>query len=70
MYNVFMPKSIPVIRKKRGRPATGMDPVYALRIPPELVARVDFWAEAQDPPASRSEAIRALIEQALRRQKA
>jgi metal-responsive CopG/Arc/MetJ family transcriptional regulator len=47
-----------------------MDPVYALRIPPELVARVDAWAEAQDSPISRSEAIRALIEQALRRQKA
>jgi hypothetical protein len=47
-----------------------MDPIYALRIPPELVARVDAWALAQDPPASRSEAIRVLIEQALRRQKA
>jgi Ribbon-helix-helix protein, copG family len=47
-------------KKGRGRPATGRDPVSAVRLPVELTAAVDKWAE--DNEANRSEAIRRLVE--------
>jgi ribbon-helix-helix CopG family protein len=50
--------------KKRGRPATGQDPVSAIRLSHELTAAVDKWAAKTGAP-SRSEAIRRLIEEAL-----
>ena len=55
-----MAKSIKVNQKKRGRPATGRDPVSAVRLPAELTAAVDQWGE--DHEANRSEAIRRLVE--------
>lgn len=58
-----MAKSIKVNQKKRGRPATGRDPVSAVRLPAMVTAAVDKWAEEHG--ASRSEAIRRLIELAL-----
>ena len=58
-----MAKSIKVNQKKRGRPATGRDPVSAVRLPAALTADVDKWAE--DHEANRSEAIRRLVELAL-----
>jgi hypothetical protein len=52
--------------KKRGRPATGTDPLLNFRAPGELTARIDAWRAARgEPPASRSEAIRQLIELGL-----
>jgi hypothetical protein len=51
-------------KKKRGRPATGQDPVSAIRLSAELTARIDKWA-AQTGAPSRSEAIRRLLEKAL-----
>jgi len=64
-------------KKKRGRPATGQDPVTAIRLSPELRASIDHWAKGQVDKPARSEAIRRLIETALastprgeRRQKA
>ena len=60
-----MAKSIAVVRKKRGRPATGQDPVTAIRLSPELRGRLDDWRGLQDGRPSRSEAIRRLIERAL-----
>jgi Arc/MetJ-type ribon-helix-helix transcriptional regulator len=60
-----MGKSITVKRKKRGRPATGKDPLIAARMPPELTAGIDAWAEGQDDRPGRSEAIRRLIELGL-----
>ncbi|MBN9008229.1 MAG: ribbon-helix-helix protein, CopG family [Rhizobiales bacterium] len=59
-----MEKSITVNQKRRGRPATGRDPVSAVRLPEDVTARVDAWAEAHE--VSRSEAIRRLVEQALK----
>jgi|SRR5258708_1702271 Arc/MetJ-type ribon-helix-helix transcriptional regulator len=53
-----------VIRKKRGRPATGQDPVSAIRLPVELTAAIDKWAARNDAP-SRSDAIRRLVELGL-----
>jgi Arc/MetJ-type ribon-helix-helix transcriptional regulator len=62
-----MAKSIKVNQKRRGRPATGRDPVSAVRLPVELTTAVDEWA--QDHEASRSEAIRRLVELGLKAKK-
>jgi hypothetical protein len=59
-----MAKLIKVNQKKRGRPATGRDPVSAVRLPAELTAAVDQWGENHE--ANRSEAIRRLVEIGLR----
>jgi hypothetical protein len=61
-----MAKSIKVNQKKRGRgrPATGRDPVSAVRLPVELTAAVDQWAKENE--ANRSEAIRRLVEIGLK----
>ena len=58
-------KSIPAIRKKRGRPPTGQDPVTALRLPPSLRSSIEDWAKQRPDMPTRSEAIRRLIELAL-----
>jgi Arc/MetJ-type ribon-helix-helix transcriptional regulator len=49
-------------KKKRGRPATGRDPVTAIRLPEDLRVRVEAWAAKLGDAPSRSEAIRRLIE--------
>jgi Arc/MetJ-type ribon-helix-helix transcriptional regulator len=60
-----MKKSIPVNKKSRGRPKKqgGVDPVSAVRLPANLTKQVDAWSE--DHGASRSEAIRRLVELGL-----
>jgi transcriptional regulator with XRE-family HTH domain len=58
-------KSITVIRKKRGRPPTGQDPITALRLPLALKLSVDNWANQRPDKPTRSEAIRRLIELGL-----
>jgi hypothetical protein len=52
-------------KKKRGRPATGRDPVSAIRLSPSLKSAIDNWAKRQNDKPSRSEAIRRLVEFAL-----
>lgn len=59
-----MRKSIPVKRKKRGRPPTGVDPLYGVRMPDALMLAVDRWATENEVP-SRSAAIRSLVELGL-----
>ena len=59
-----MKPSIPVKRKKRGRPATGVDPLYGVRVPDALIQAIDQWAK-ENGSASRSEAIRRLVELGL-----
>jgi Arc/MetJ-type ribon-helix-helix transcriptional regulator len=54
-----------VIPKRLGRPATGRDPVLALRLSPALRSKIEAWAKQQKDKPSRSEAIRRLIELAL-----
>lgn len=49
------------IPKRRGRPATGRDPVVPVRLPAEFIARIDNWG-AKQAAHSRSEAIRRLVE--------
>lgn len=59
-----MAKSITVQPKKRGRPATGKDPLVGARFPQDLIDSIDAWAAEND--ASRSEAIRRLVEIGLK----
>jgi hypothetical protein len=54
-----------VVRKRPGRPATGQDPVTAIRLSKELRETVDKWAASQDDEPGRSEAIRRLVELGL-----
>jgi Ribbon-helix-helix protein, copG family. len=58
-----MATSISVKRKKNGRPATGTEPLYGVRIADELMGRIEKWAGENS--ASRSEAIRRLVELGL-----
>jgi metal-responsive CopG/Arc/MetJ family transcriptional regulator len=46
-----------------GRPPTGHDPAFSLRLPPELIERIDQYAKLSG--ESRSEAMRALLEAGL-----
>ena len=46
--------------KKRGRPATGQDPVTTIRLAPDLVANIQKWG-ARHGVTSRSEALRQLV---------
>jgi hypothetical protein len=54
-----------VVRKRPGRPATGQDPVTAIRLSKEMRASVDQWAAKQEGKPGRSEAIRRLVEMGL-----
>ena len=63
----FMAKSNKVVPKKtRGRPATGRDPVTAIRLSKEMRETVDKWADKQADKPGRSEAIRRLVELGLK----
>lgn len=52
--------------KKRGRPATGRGDVVGVRMTTALRTAVDEWAAALPDTPSRPEAIRRLVERALR----
>jgi hypothetical protein len=54
-----------ILKRKPGRPATGNDPVRAIRLSDEFLAKVDRWASKQDDEPGRSEAIRRLVELGL-----
>jgi Arc/MetJ-type ribon-helix-helix transcriptional regulator len=59
-----MKKSIKVHpKKRRGRPATGKDPLVSARLPQSVIDQVEEWAATNG--ASRSEAIRRLVELGL-----
>lgn len=49
---------------KRGEPAGGKQPVTAVRLPAELINRIDVWAGEHDTD-KRSDAIRKLVELGL-----
>jgi|SRR5436853_4519720 len=53
-----------VKRKKRGRPATGTDPLIGVRLPPETIKAIDAWAKRENV-SSRSEAVRRMVYQSL-----
>jgi Arc/MetJ-type ribon-helix-helix transcriptional regulator len=50
--------------KKRGRPATGKDPLVGVRLPDAMIKQIDAWAKREGV-ASRSEAIRRLVDESL-----
>jgi hypothetical protein len=58
-----MAKSISVIPKKRGRPATGRDPVIPVRLPREMIEQIEELAARQK--TGRSQVIRELLRKAL-----
>jgi hypothetical protein len=49
--------------KKRGRPATGKDPMMAGRMPVALIEEIEAWADAHA--VSRSEGLRQLVQLGL-----
>jgi hypothetical protein len=59
-----MAKPISVKRKKRGRPATGTDPLVGIRLTSEMKAALDEIALEQR--TTRSSVMRQLIEHALK----
>src|SRR5450755_3934994 len=61
---VIMAKSITVKRKKPGRPATGTEPLYGVRISDDLMGQIQKWGRENS--ATRSEAIRRLVELGLK----
>jgi hypothetical protein len=62
-----MAKSNKVLpKKRRGRPATGRDPVTAIRLSQELREKIDAWGEKQDDKPARSESIRRLVQIGLK----
>ncbi|WP_441254542.1 ribbon-helix-helix domain-containing protein [Bradyrhizobium sp. 613_E4_N2_2] len=62
-----IPKTHGGARPGAGRPATGRDPVSAIRLPTELTSQIDAWAAEHE--VSRSEAIRRLVEIGLKAKK-
>lgn len=55
------------IKRGRGRPATGRDPVTAIRLPENLRNAIDTWAGTQEDTPSRSEALRRMAVDFLKR---
>jgi hypothetical protein len=53
-----------VKRKKAGRPATGTEPLYGVRISDDLMGQIQKWGRENS--ATRSEAIRRLVELGLK----
>jgi hypothetical protein len=60
-----MPRVVIPKPNKGGRPATGRDPVRAIRLSDDFLAKVDAWSSKQDDAPGRSEAIRRLVELGL-----
>lgn len=53
-------------RKGAGRPATGHSPMRGLRMPDSLVSAVESWSKKQPDRPGFSEAVRQLLEYAIR----
>jgi hypothetical protein len=60
-----MARSIKEIPKKRGRPATGKDPLVTARLPQDMIDSLDTRAKSEG--VTRSETMRRLIEAGLKR---
>jgi Ribbon-helix-helix protein, copG family len=63
-----MSESISVKRKRASRPSKGTEPFYGVRMTNDLMGRIQKWA-AENSAASRSEAIRRLVELGLKAKK-
>ena len=60
-----MNTSINVIKKTRGRPATGQGTLIGVRLQPAQLKALDAWIAKQNASLTRPEAIRALMETIL-----
>ena len=60
-----MKKSINVIKKRRGRPATGQGTLIGVRLQPSQLKALDAWIDKQNASLTRPEAIRAMMETIL-----
>jgi len=60
-----MQSSITVRRKKRGRPATGTDPLLAVRFPQATIDALESRAVAEE--TNKSELVRQYVEAGLKR---
>jgi hypothetical protein len=60
-----MNKSINVIKKGRGRPATGQGTLIGVRLQPSQLKALDGWIAKQNASLTRPEAIRAMMETIL-----
>jgi hypothetical protein len=60
-----MNKSINVIKKGRGRPATGQGTLIGVRLQPSQLKALDAWIDKQNASLTRPEAIRAMMEKVL-----
>jgi hypothetical protein len=60
-----MNQSINVIKKGRGRPATGQGTLIGVRLQPSQLKALDAWIDKQDVSLTRPEAIRAMMETML-----
>jgi hypothetical protein len=67
--NHYSLMSIKAKPKKRGRPATGRDPMMGFRASPVLRASIVKWAENQPDIPTLSEATRRLVELGLKKGK-
>ena len=63
--NQYLQMSITAKPKRRGRPATGRDPMMGFRAAPVLRASIVKWAESQPDMPTLSEATRRLVELGL-----
>lgn len=64
-----MPCQTLITQKKRGPAPTGKGTLIGVRIQPGLLGKLDEWLKRQEGIANRPEAIRRLIESALKRGK-
>ena len=60
-----MNKSINVIKKGRGRPATGQGTLIGVRLQPSQLKALDGWIAKKNASLTRPEAIRAMMETIL-----
>lgn len=61
-----MASSSKIVKRKPGRPATGMDPHIGFRLPAETIAAIDAWCAAQPDRPTRSAALRRFIEAGMK----
>jgi hypothetical protein len=60
-----MKPPINVIKKRRGRPATGKGTLVGVRLTAFQLGKLDAWIGGQNPSMTRPEAIRAMMETIL-----
>jgi hypothetical protein len=68
MLNAIMAKSTNIVKRKAGRPVeigAGADKFMGVRLPADLMKRVDAWAARNE--RTRSVAVRDLLEKGLKK---